>query len=48
MNTDQPIARNVRIVTCDGYCEEIEILEPKHTLPEAVANHDAQIRHDLE
>ncbi len=48
MNTGQPIPSNVRVVTCDGYCEEIEIPMPKHALPEAIANRDAQIRHDLE
>jgi osmotically-inducible protein OsmY len=40
-------SRNVRIVTCDGYCEELEA-SPKETLPDAVANRDAEIRRDIE
>jgi osmotically-inducible protein OsmY len=47
MSIHQPITRNVRIVTCDGYCEELEG-PPKQMLPEAVANHDAEIRRDIE
>jgi osmotically-inducible protein OsmY len=48
MSTHRPIVSNLRIVTCDGYCEEIETPVPKQTLPEAISNRDTNIRHDLE
>jgi osmotically-inducible protein OsmY len=48
MSTHQPIVSNVRVVTCDGYCEEIEIRVPQTPLPDAISNRDAKIRHDLE
>ena len=48
MSTHQPLVRNVRIVTCDGYCEEVETAPPKRIFPEATSNRDAKIRHDLE
>lgn len=48
MSTHQTIVSNVRVVTCDGYCEEIEPAVPKQTLPETSSNRDAKIRHDVE
>jgi osmotically-inducible protein OsmY len=48
MTTHQPVASNIRIVSCDGYCEEIETPTPKSALPEVISNRDAKIRHDLE
>jgi len=48
MSIHQPVASNVRNVTCDGYWEEIETLARKQALSEASSNRDAKIRHDLE
>ena len=46
MSIHQPVASNVRNVTCDGYWEEIETLARKQALSEASSNRDAKIRHD--
>jgi osmotically-inducible protein OsmY len=50
MNIEEPIASNRRIVTCNGYCEEVEAPVEKDVLsdPILISNRDAQIRHDLE
>jgi osmotically-inducible protein OsmY len=49
MKIDEPVARNHRIVTCDGYCEEIEEAPVhKQLLPDSILSRDVQIRHDLE